>query len=236
MTRLYQKIWSNKNKLLFLFVTIFILSTIKLNNINVFFESERIIEELADSDFLETNSINKINDQNILLLGVALKEKVKYEEALKFKIIQTSLRESKNINRVFSFINEKQVFETGLIPLVKTKLDLSSESKYQQTLDRESRFIGDSLRNILFLIETVDLDKTATNNLITHITSVFEDENHDIYLAGRAASEAYFQKHVLLEFISALSAVLFVSNAVFLYEKLQDCIRVFFYCHSQHCH
>ena len=112
MTRLYQKIWSNKNKLLFLFVTIFILSTIKLNNINVFFESERIIEELADSDFLETNSINKINDQNILLLGVALKEKVKYEEALKFKIIQTSLRESKNINRVFSFINEKQVFET----------------------------------------------------------------------------------------------------------------------------
>ncbi len=201
MTRLYQKIWSNKNKLLFLFVTIFILSTIKLNNINVFFESERIIEELADSDFLETNSINKINDQNILLLGVALKEKVKYEEALKFKIIQTSLRESKNINRVFSFINEKQVFETGLIPLVKTKLDLSSESKYQQTLDRESRFIGDSLRNILFLIETVDLDKTATNNLITHITSVFEDENYDIYLAGRAASEAYFQKHVLLEFI-----------------------------------
>ena len=126
--------------------------------------------------------------------------------------IQTSLRESKNINRVFSFINEKQVFETGLIPLVKTKLDLSSESKYQQTLDRESRFIGDSLRNILFLIETVDLDKTATNNLITHITSVFEDENHDIYLAGRAASEAYFQKHVLLEFIIlSLSAALFVS-------------------------
>ena len=97
MTRLYQKIWSNKNKLFFLFVTIFILSTIKLNNINVFFESERIIEELADSDFLETNSINKINDQNILLLGVALKEKVKYEEALKFKTIQTSLRASKNV-------------------------------------------------------------------------------------------------------------------------------------------
>ena len=53
MTRLYQKIWNYKNKFLFLFVTIFILSTIKLNNINVFFESERIIEELADSDFLE---------------------------------------------------------------------------------------------------------------------------------------------------------------------------------------
>jgi predicted RND superfamily exporter protein len=201
MTRLYQKIWNYKNKFLFLFVTLFILSTIKLNNINVFFESERIIEELADSDFLETNSINKINDQNILLLGVALKEKVKFEEALKFKTIQTSLKESKNITRVFSFINEKQVFETGLIPLVKTKLDLSSESRYQQTLDRESRFIGDSLRNILFLIETVDLDKTATNDLITHITSLFEDENHDVYLAGRAASEAYFQKHVLLEFI-----------------------------------
>ena len=201
MTRLYQKIWNYKNKFLFLFVTLFILSTIKLNNINVFFESERIIEELADSDFLETNSINKINDQNILLLGVALEEKVTFDEALKFKSIQAILREAKNITRVFSFINEKQVFETGLIPLVKTKLDLSSESKYQQTLDRESRFIGDSLRNILFLIETVDLDKTATNNLITHITSVFEDENHDIYLAGRAASEAYFQKHVLLEFI-----------------------------------
>lgn len=201
MTRLYQKIWNYKNKFLFLFVTLFILSTIKLNNINVFFESERIIEELADSDFLETNSINKINDQNILLLGVALKEKVTFDEALKFKSIQAILREAKNINRVFSFINEKQVFETGLIPLVKTKLDLSSETRFQQTLDRESRFIGDSLRNILFLIETVDLDKTATNNLITHITSLFEDENHDIYLAGRAASEAYFQKHVLLEFI-----------------------------------
>ena len=201
MTRLYQKIWSYKNKFLFLFLTLFLLSTIKLNNINVFFESERIIEELADSDFLETNSINKINDQNILLLGVSLQEKVKFEDALKFKTIQTSLRESKNINRVFSFINEKQVFETGLIPFVKTKLDLSSESKYQRTLDRESRFIGDSLRKILFLIETVDLDKTSTHNLITHITSLFEDENHDVYLAGRAASEAYFQKHVLLEFI-----------------------------------
>ena len=201
MTRLYQKIWKYKNKFLFLFVTLFILSTIKLNNINVFFESERIIEELAGSDFLETNSINKINDQNILLLGVALKEKVTFEEALKFKTIQTRLKASKNITRVFSFINEKQVFETGLIPLVKTKLDVSSESKFQQTLDRESRFIGDSLRNILFLVETVDLDKTDTHNLIMHITSLFEDENHDIYLAGRAASEAYFQKHVLLEFI-----------------------------------
>ena len=201
MTSLYKKIWKYKNKFLFLFVTIFILSTIKLNNINVFFESERIIEELANSDFLETNSINKINDQNILLLGVALKEKVKFDEALKFKSIQAVLRESKNINRVFSFINEKQVFETGFIPLVKTKLDLSSETRFQQTLDRESRFIGDSLRNILFLIETVDLDKTATKNLITHITSLFVAENHDIYLAGRSASEAYFQKHVLLEFI-----------------------------------
>ncbi len=201
MVSLYKKIWKFKNKFLFLFVTIFIFSTIKLNNINVFFESERIIEELANSDFLETNSINKINDQNILLLGVALKEKVKLEEARKFKTIQTSLRESKNINRVFSFVNEKKVYETGLIPLVKTKLDLSSEARYQQTLDRESIFVGDSLKNILFLIETVDLDKTATKNLITHITSLFEAENHDIYLAGRSASEAYFQKHVLLEFV-----------------------------------
>lgn len=201
MVSLYKKIWKFKNKFLFLFVTIFIFSTIKLNNINVFFESERIIEELANSDFLETNSINKINDQNILLLGVALKEEVKLEEARKFKTIQTSLRESKNINRVFSFVNEKKVYETGLIPLVKTKLDLSSEARYQQTLDRESIFVGDSLKNILFLIETVDLDKSATKNLITHITSLFEAENHDIYLAGRSASEAYFQKHVLLEFV-----------------------------------
>ena len=115
MTRLYQKIWSYKNKFLFLFVTIFILSTVKLNNINVFFESERIIEELADGDFLETNSINKINDQNILLLGVSLKEKVKFKEALKFKTIQTSLRESKNINRVFSFINEKHFWELVMV-------------------------------------------------------------------------------------------------------------------------
>ena len=159
MTRLYQKIWNYKNKFLFLFVTIFILSTIKLNNINVFFESERIIEELADSDFLETNSINTINDQNVVLLGVALKEKVNFEEALKFKTIQARINASKDITRIFSFINEKEVFETGLMPLVKTKLDLSTESKFQLTLDSESRFIGDSLRNILFLIETVDLDK-----------------------------------------------------------------------------
>ena len=230
MTRLYQKIWNYKNKFLFLFVTLFILSTIKLNNINVFFESERIIEELADSDFLETNSINKINDQNILLLGVALKEKVTFDEALKFKSIQAILREAKNINRVFSFINEKQVFETGLIPLVKTKLDLSSETRFQQTLDRESRFIGDSLRNILFLIETVDLDKTATNNLITHITSLFEDENHDIYLAGRAASEAYFQKHVLLEFIilSLISCFICLLTLYFFTKNYKIVLACFF--------
>jgi predicted RND superfamily exporter protein len=211
-------------------VTLFILSTIKLNNINVFFESERIIEELADSDFLETNSINKINDQNILLLGVALKEKVTFDEALKFKSIQAILREAKNITRVFSFINEKQVFETGLIPLVKTKLDLSSETRFQQTLDRESRFIGDSLRNILFLIETVDLDKTATNNLITHITSLFEDENHDIYLAGRAASEAYFQKHVLLEFIilSLISCFICLLTLYFFTKNYKIVLACFF--------
>ena len=230
MTRLYQKIWNYKNKFLFLFVTLFILSTIKLNNINVFFESERIIEELADSDFLETNSINKINDQNILLLGVALEEKVTFDEALKFKSIQAILREAKNITRVFSFINEKQVFETGLIPLVKTKLDLSSETRFQQTLDRESRFIGDSLRNILFLIETVDLDKTATNNLITHITSLFEDENHDIYLAGRAASEAYFQKHVLLEFIilSLISCFICLLTLYFFTKNYKIVLACFF--------
>ncbi|MEZ7837392.1 MAG: hypothetical protein QMB09_05815 [Flavobacteriales bacterium] len=211
-------------------MTLFILSTIKLNNINVFFESERIIEELADSDFLETNSINKINDQNILLLGVALEEKVTFDEALKFKSIQAILREAKNITRVFSFINEKQVFETGLIPLVKTKLDLSSETRFQQTLDRESRFIGDSLRNILFLIETVDLDKTATNNLITHITSLFEDENHDIYLAGRAASEAYFQKHVLLEFIilSLISCFICLLTLYFFTKNYKIVLACFF--------
>ena len=230
MTRLYQKIWNYKNKFLFLFVTIFILSTIKLNNINVFFESERIIEELADSDFLETNSINTINDQNVVLLGVALKEKVNFEEALKFKTIQARINASKDITRIFSFINEKEVFETGLMPLVKTKLDLSTESKFQLTLDSESRFIGDSLRNILFLIETVDLDKTATHNLITHITSLFQDENHDIYIAGRAASEAYFQKHVLLEFIvlSLISCFICLLTLYFFTKNYKIVLACFF--------
>ena len=163
-------------------------------------------------------------------MGVALKEKVNFEEALKFKTIQAGIKASKDITRIFSFINEKEVFETGLMPLVKTKLDLSNELQFQQTLDSESRFIGDSLRNILFLIETVDLDKTATHNLITHITSLFEDENHDIYLAGRAASEAYFQKHVLLEFIvlSLISCFICLLTLYFFTKNYKIVLACFF--------
>ena len=211
--KIYYFIWKFKYHIALIILCVFLYSIFKLSNAQIYFDSERIINELKT----EIDNPQLIDDNNLIFLGFELYDSLNTIED--YKIIDSfhnKLKRSPNTKRVFSIINDREIIESGLIPIYKKTLNLKSENSLSKSLNKikskKNNFITKDLKNIFFLIESEkSIEKEELKNFINSLYNLkIHPKQKDVYIAGRSPSEIYFQKKVINEFliITAISATL----------------------------
>lgn len=200
----YKFIWRFKYHLSIICFLLFGFGLYQLANVNIYFDSERIINELEANNL----DIKIVDDNNLIFLGLSFEEEVSYDDFKAVEKFDKLLRESSSVNRLFSIVNDRKIIGTGLFPIVKKRLDLDSKESFEMSLleicENRNNFITSDAKNFMFLIEassnlTRDENLQFIQNLYdTNINS----KNLKISVAGRSPSELYFQKEVISEFIT----------------------------------
>lgn len=201
MKYIYTFIWNYKAQIASLSFLAVIICSYKLLDFKIFFESERIIEELTSKDLDQSGFKKNIDDENIILVAIKQKNGFDFESALELKQRITTIQELNEIKRVFSVLNEKYIPPSSLIPIPRNKLSLSSQSSFESTFDHKSSFISNDQRATFLIIET---NKESTQDpviLLQTIKNILGDNYIDITFAGRIPSEIYFQDKVSKEFV-----------------------------------
>lgn len=209
---LFKLIWNFKYQLGIFCLVLFGFSLYQLFNANIYFDSERIINELEANNF----DLKIVDDNNLIFLGVTFDDSLTYKD---FKDINTFHNELKNtdyVNRLFSIINDKKIINMGLFPMAKKTMNLQTEDSYLKSLQYISKeannFITKDSRNLLFLIEaSPSLSNQETKDFInTLYATKINEKSGAVSVAGRAPSELYFEKKVIREFIiiTLISSVL----------------------------
>ena len=130
--KIYYFIWKFKYYLALIILCVFLYSIFKLSNAQIFFDSERIINELKT----EIDNPQLIDDNNLIFLGFELYDSLNTIED--YKIIDSfhnKLKRSPNTKRVFSIINDREIIESGLIPIFKKTLNLKSKNSLLESLN-----------------------------------------------------------------------------------------------------
>ena len=134
-------------------MVLFGFSLYQLFNANIYFDSERIINELEVNNF----DLRIVDDNNLIFLGVTFDDSLSYQDFKDINDFHTALKNTDYVNRLFSVINDKKIIFMGLFPMVKKTMNLSSEESYQKSLqyisNEPNNFITSDTRNLLFLIE-----------------------------------------------------------------------------------
>lgn len=178
-------------------------SLYQLFNANIYFDSERIINELEANNF----DLKIVDDNNLIFLGVTFDDSLSYQDFKDINDFHIALKKTDYVNRLFSIINDKKIINMGLFPMVKKTMNLSSKESYQKSLqyitNQPNNFITPNTRNLLFLIEaSPSLSNQETKDFInTLYTTKINNKSGAISVAGRAPSELYFEKKVISEFI-----------------------------------
>ena len=184
-------------------MVLFGFSLYQLFNANIYFDSERIINELETNNF----DLKIVDDNNLIFLGVTFDDSLTYQDFKDINNFHTELKKTTYVNRLFSVINDKKIINMGLFPMVKKTMNLSSEESYQKSLqyiyNEPNNFIASDTRNLLFLIEaSPSLSNQETKDFISSLyTTKINDKSGAVSVAGRAPSELYFEKKVISEFI-----------------------------------
>ena len=184
-------------------MVLFGFSLYQLFNANIYFDSERIINELEANNF----DLKIVDDNNLIFLGVTFDDSLSYQDFKDINDFHTALKKTDYVNRLFSVINDKKIINMGLFPMVKKTMNLSSEESYQKSLqyisNEPNNFITSDTRNLLFLIEaSPSLSNQETKDFInTLYATKINDKSGAVSVAGRAPSELYFEKKVISEFI-----------------------------------
>ena len=205
-------LWNHKIKVLFFLVFLFIFSCYCLVNTKIFFDTERIINEISN----ETELSKQIEDENLIFFGISVDNKLEYADYLNLKEIHNEIKNYSSTKRVSSIINERKIINTGLFKLPKKILNLSSEEEFVKSINNtdfsQSNFIDSSKTKLFFVIEAKkNLSVHDRNSLIKDLRDVeLENTRSEIFVSGRIPSEVYFQKKVIKEFIilTVLSAIL----------------------------
>lgn len=200
---LFQFIWKFKYYLGVFCLVLFGLSLYQLFNANIYFDSERIINELEANNF----DLKIVDDNNLIFLGVTFDDSLTYQDFKDINNFHTELKKTVYVNRLFSVINDKKIINMGLFPMVKKTLNLISEESYQKSLqyiyNEPNNFITSDTRNLLFLIEaSPSLSNQETKDFVNSLYATkINDKSGAVSVAGRAPSELYFEKKVISEFI-----------------------------------
>ena len=209
---LFKFIWKFKYHLGVFCLLLFGFSLYQLTNANIYFDSERIINELEGSANVD---LKIVDDNNLIFLGITFSDSLDYQDFSDINSFHKELKKSDYVNRVFSIINDKKIINMGLFPMAKKTMDLSSNETYVTSLaslGSANNFITADTKNLLFLIEaSPSLSNQQTKEFINQLYDTkINDKSANVSIAGRAPSELYFEKKVIREFviITIISSVL----------------------------
>ena len=117
---MFNFIWRFKNQIFVLVLFLFVFFLFQLKNTQVFFDSERILNEFG----IEVNDNKFIDDNNLIFLGIELNKEIDFYTAQKFIQLHDSIKKSDYVSRVFSIRNDRVLINAGILPLIKKDLVL----------------------------------------------------------------------------------------------------------------
>jgi len=182
---------------------VFVFSLYQLRQAKIFFDSERIINELSDSKL----DLKFINDNNLVFFGMSFNDSLSYLDMKEVVNFHKQLKNSSEVKRVFSIVNDRRLLNTGLFPIAKKVLNMSDSLSFKNSMSQifsdENNFISKDGKKLLFLIENTNgLTSTENKNFINFLYSIqLNDNMQKVYVSGRSPSELYFSRMVIQEFI-----------------------------------
>ena len=205
-------IWIHKLKIFFAIIILFIFSLFTIVNTQIFFDTERIINEISNED--EFSQL--IDDKNLIFFGISTDSTLSYNDFKELNTIHNKIKDLETIKRVNSIINERIVINSPLIPITSKVLNLSDVENFKESIRKkyftESNFLDSTKTKFFFLIEAKsNLSVEDRNDLINELYNInFTNIKTKTYVSGRIPSEIYFQKKVIREFIilTTISAIL----------------------------
>ena len=131
---MFSFIWRFKYLLSVVSLVFFAFCFKQLLNVNIYFDSERIINELEAANV----DINILDDNNLVFFGLSFADSLSYQDMLDVTTFHKSLKKSEYVKRVFSIVNDRQIINTGLFPISKKVLDLSNKESYIKSIKNRS--------------------------------------------------------------------------------------------------
>ena len=204
-------IWNHKIKIFIGIIILFLFSLFSIANTKIFFDTERIINEISNEDELS----KLIDDENLIFFGISTKYALNYKDFQELKNIHDTIRRLKSVKTVNSIINERKIISSGLFPITSKVLNLKDLDSFNQTINTkkfiESSFLDSTKTKFFFLIEAENNLSVESRNLLINKLYDFEltDLSTELFISGRIPSEVYFQKKVIREFIilTTISAI-----------------------------
>ncbi len=195
-----------------IFIT-FISLLFNISKVNVFFDSERIIE-LSNVD---KSTIEKsLDDSNLLLVGLKFKDKLDFQKINSINNKVNEINKQENISNIKSIFNEKKVNESLPISFPIKVLKFKTQNEYLNSINRisklKSNFICEDFKNLLFVIKCKKLDTDEEKEkFLNFLDKKFNEINGSkVFITGQIKSEIYMQKKVLFELLIFTICTLFL--------------------------
>ena len=195
-----------------IFIT-FISLLFNISKVNVFFDSERIIE-LSNVD---KSTIEKsLDDSNLLLVGLKFKDKLDFQKINSINNKVNEINKQENISNIKSIFNEKKVNESLPISFPIKVLKFKTQNEYESSINRisklKSNFICEDFKNLLFVIKCKNLETDEEKEkFLNFLDKKFNEINGSkVFITGQIKSEIYMQKKVLFELLIFTICTLFL--------------------------
>ena len=189
------------NLFVIFFCVIFCLFSLK--SINIFFDSERIIE-LAN---VEQDVIDRsLDDTNLLLVGIELNDSLSFTKLLNIDTIIDKIHSSQYVKSIRSVLNEQVVINQA-IPFPLKILKYHDENNFINSINKihkyNSNYITSNLKNLVFVIKCKNLeseyDKIFFLNYLENNFSKISAAQ--VNITGQIKSEIYMKKNIINELI-----------------------------------
>lgn len=186
-----------------IFIT-FISLLFNISKVNVFFDSERIIE-LSNVD---KSTIEKsLDDSNLLLVGLKFKDKLDFQKINSINNKVNEINKQENISNIKSIFNEKKINESLPISFPIKVLKFKTQNEFENSINRisklKSNFICEDFKNLLFVIKCKNLETDEEKEkFLNFLNKKFNEINGSkVFITGQIKSEIYMQKKVIFELL-----------------------------------
>lgn len=196
-------LWKYKYIFLSLILVLLLVSLNNISGLQIFYESERIIELSNESQDIIDKSLD---DKNLILLAVEFQDSVKYQDLLDLSNVSLKLSKDQNTKSVRSIFNERVLIKSSVIPFAVKIFDIDNYDKYKTSLSKikkyGSKFATEDLNSFLFIIKSKDLDsEEQKRSYLNKLEKEFSQQNIKVYITGQIKSEIYMQDNVTKELL-----------------------------------